>query len=548
MSSGERRRARLGRLVWTALLAFGLGIWFYPLLASGGARLPGGPHDPRHLNWVLEWHFLCATAEPICERWLSPPVFYPVEETLASTDLMLGQVPPYFAARLAGFGPELAHQATIGVFLAGGFVAGSWFLRAILGAPLAVAGLGAFLFAFGAPRTAQVSHPQLVPFFALPLVLGGLALALGIGVPERPPRRAGWILAAAAFAFLFAASANLAWLFLFWLTLVALAALAVPLCRRTILGALRRDVAVLAAALLLLAALTLPILPLYGDAKASFGAATAFEEQVRPLLPRPVSWIRLGPGSWQGGLLPDLGANLALRWEHSLGIGFVTLLLCLAGAAIGWSDPWGRALTFGSGVAIAVVTAWPGGIEIWRVVHAAVPGAASVRAAGRIALVLLLPAAIALVALWKARAAALPPFALAALALVVVLEQGRAVADRAVGPLRARVDAIARAVPTSCDAWFASIEGGPGNPTLYQINALWATLANGKPTLNGYTSYPPRDWPLWRARLTSPAEIEAQRIALRSWIDRNALHALRICWVREREDPAGGERFVVAAP
>jgi hypothetical protein len=545
MNPGERRRARLGRLAWTALLVFGLALWFFPLLVSGGARLPGGPHDPRHLNWVLEWHYLCATSDPTCESWLSPPVFFPVESTLASTDLMLAQAPPYVAARLFGFGPELAHQATIGLFLVCGFVAGSWFLSRILGAPPALAGLGAFLFAFGAPRSAQVSHPQLVAFFALPLVLGGLALALGIGEPARPPRRSGWLLAAVAFAFLFAASANLAWLFLFWLTLVALAALAVPLCRKALLGALRRDFAVVVAAALLLMALTLPLLQLYGDAKASFGAATGFEEQVRPLLPRPASWIRLGPGSWEGGLLPDFGTSLALRWEHALGAGFVTLLLCLAGAALGWGDPWGRALALGSGLAIFAVTSWPGGVEIWRTVHAVVPGAASVRAVGRIALVLLLPAAIALVALWKARAGALPPLAVAALGLIVVLEQGRDVADRAAGPLRARVEAIARAVPESCDAWFASIEGGPANPTLYQINALWATLANGKPTLNGYTSYPPRDWPLWKARLTSPEEVETQRLALRSWIERWRLADREICWIREREEPAGGERFVV---
>ena len=77
------------------LLAFGLTAAFYPTLFSGFRRMQNDPGDTRHLNYILEHDYLWLTRAPLDRDLWSPPIFYPVANAAAYTELLLGALPFY---------------------------------------------------------------------------------------------------------------------------------------------------------------------------------------------------------------------------------------------------------------------------------------------------------------------------------------------------------------------------------------------------------------------------------------------------------------------
>ena len=62
---------------------------------------------------------------------------------------------------------------------------------------------------------------------------------------------------------------------------------------------------------------------------------------------------------------------------------------------------------------------------------------------------------------------------------------------------------------------------------------MWAALAARRPTLNGYSSHGPPDWPL--APLTSGGgaeDLADSRARLNAWIEHAGLDDQTVCWVR----------------
>jgi hypothetical protein len=125
-----------------------------------------------------------------------------------------------------------------------------------------------------------------------------------------------------------------------------------------------------------------------------------------------------------------------------------------------------------------------------------------------------------------------------ALVLLCLLEQGRTLPTFDRYESRARIAQVAERVPPGCAAFFVSrtvtAPSGPDWPT--QLDAMWAALATGVPTVNGYSGGWPPGWDL------DADEQEAGGAAplaeeLAGWLARHGVPRHRVCWIRLGEPP-----------
>jgi hypothetical protein len=218
--------------------------------------------------------------------------------------------------------------------------------------------------------------------------------------------------------------------------------------------------------------------------------------------------------------------------EHSLFPGIVTSLFALAGCWLGRRRHLVAWATGVGVVALGLVLVWPGGVTAWRLLYPLLPGAEAIRGVSRIVLPLLLVVGlgVGLALEWIATRRR----TLAALAVaVIVLEQGQTPRSFAMAPLVERSRFIAATAPASCDAFlYTVVLPKPGPLAPYQLEAMWASLFAGKPTVNGYSGYPPRGW--WeltsrfltdRAQAEDLPELANELAALGSPLE-------QLCWLR----------------
>ena len=161
--------------------------------------MPTDPGDSLFNAYLLEhsWSWLTGDTGPA--GFWSPAIGYPARGALAYSDVMAGFGPPYWLFRAFGSEPLLAMQLWMVVVPAIGFFVTLGMLRRAFAFSSGAAAAGAFLFAFGAPRLAQIGHQQLLPVFYLAGAFWSLAVLFGPGSGAHVSRRAGRVAIAAFF-------------------------------------------------------------------------------------------------------------------------------------------------------------------------------------------------------------------------------------------------------------------------------------------------------------------------------------------------------------
>jgi hypothetical protein len=222
----------------------------------------------------------------------------------------------------------------------------------------------------------------------------------------------------------------------------------------------------------------------------------------------------------------------------------VTSLLVVAGLGLGRRSRWLVALASG-GLALFVLSTRFGDATAWRLVFDWVPGAGAMRAVTRVGLVVLIPAVLAVaVALDRLRGAFARPARGAAVAagisLFCLAEQAKYLPAFDKATHRAAITQIASRVdPQACDAFLYVAVGSAFLPWKYSIDAMWASLESGVPTINGYTGFHPEGWNLGTPTIVSGADEERIEADLARWVERHHLDAARVCQVRLRPRETG---------
>ncbi len=547
---------------------------FHPTILSGFQQMQTDLGDTRLNHYILEHSFRWLTGDSLHARFWNPPFFYPQTNVAAYTDILVGAAPLYWLWRGLGVDPDTSFQIWMLAVMSLNFLAAYLWLRRGLRwslhlEPLA-ASVGAFIFAYGSARVAQLSHQQLLPHFytiaalyALTRILSPTAEGEVDAVPATGRRTTAWIVVLFASVTLqLYAGFYLGWFLLLalqvatvWLLLLALCSpgfrrRAIPRLWSIISGHWR----VIAAASLASAAILAPMALHYLSAGKEVGYRD-FDQETISMAPRILSWLNVGYGSWLYGRQASLAQFVfPAAQEHRLGLGFVTTLTAAAGFWWGIRQrPWLRfvavcALTIG-----VVVTLFPGGFTPWRYLHGIIPGADAIRALARIGILMLIPAGLGValgiqwilnarasgsaVPLPRAKASTLSTAFAAGLAMVCVAEQGRTTGHHDKFKSRAQVESIVGQIGSgsSCEAFFFSPLMQPGQLTedwKFQVDAMWAQMLSGVPTVNGYSGNDPPGWDLGDNRLRSPADESRMRGALDRWATAKRLDPARICWVR----------------
>ena len=505
----------------------------HPILLSGFRRMQTQPLDTRFINYILEHGWRWLLRAPGHERFWDPAFYYPAPNTAAYSEVMLGVAPFYWIWRAIGLAPDTSLQCWMLTLSTLNFWAAYAFLRRALRVDGVPAAVGAFVFAFGGARLSQLHHQQLLAQFYM---IGALYACVRLFEvrADLAPRRArhGWIalFAVSGVAQLYA-SFYQGWFLGFALIIAMLAALVSPELRARLLVVLRRDSVALLVACVLGA---LAVLPLgVHDLAAAREVGMRTFDGVAWMLPRPHSWLYMGWDSWLYDRLASLDGvrNLPAEHEQRLGLGLVTSIVVIASL---WRERHRPLVRLLGVVAVAIVgltTIIGGHYTLWRAVFELVPGARAIRAVARIGLLLLLPAAVG-VALFLQRARTTArPWAIAAAALVIMLEQGKTIYSYDKLVARQEVARLVALIPERCDAFFFSPRFGRRIPWNYQVDAMWAQLDRGVPTINGYSGSPPPGWTFRDLRIRTPEHERQLSAALDAWAARWGLDRARLCWI-----------------
>jgi hypothetical protein len=305
----------------------------HPMILSGLRRVQVNLGDTRFNNYVLEHFYRWTTAARHHTSYWDPPFFYPARNVAAYSDLLVSVAPVYVVFRGVGMLPDTAFQFWMIAMSGMNYLVAYHVLVRRLGVSVAAAAMGAFLFAFGAPRVNQLGHPQLLPQFLSLVTIDAL---FGIFATRARPaslarRGVLWLTAVAGVVAQLFAGFYLGWFLILALGIAASVALLSFQSRRLFLATLRRDAVLVGASAVVGGLLLWPVVTHY--LAASREAGPRYYPAVRQFLPEGNSFFRLGPDSWlwgwcAGGEPSPLDER---EDEKRLGIGPLTTLLCLLG-------------------------------------------------------------------------------------------------------------------------------------------------------------------------------------------------------------------------
>jgi len=339
----------------------------HPTLFSGFRRIQTDLRDTRLNHYLLEHGYLWVCRIPEHRSFWNLPIFYPVSNTAAYSDILLGVGPVYWLWRAGGASPDLAFAGWMISISALNYAAALALFRKCLGFAWLPSASAAFVVAFGAPRVNQMSHQQLLPCFFVLMTLSALA-RLFRGNPQRLRERGVlWLLAVLGGVLQFYSGFYLAWFLMLGIGLAVAVAILMPPCRAAFLEVVQRDLWIILTAALVGVLLLLPLLNHYRPV-ARYRASHQYLSIYYAFNPRLSSWLHVGGSHWLWGWTAgrEPFRSLSFPPEHWLGFGYITPLACAAGlffcrgrpicrlAAVVTLSMW-LATTFLPGRAIALV-------------------------------------------------------------------------------------------------------------------------------------------------------------------------------------------------
>jgi hypothetical protein len=277
---------------------------------------------------------------------------------------------------------------------------------------------------------------------------------------------------------------------------------------------------------------------------------------VEAMLPRIQSWAYMGTGSWLYGSLAaqPIFHFIPMEHEQRLGAGLATMVFAALGI---WGARRRRVVQFATLVPLAmalIATQWPGGFTAWRAVYEIVPGAAALRAVSRIGIAIVLPVSLGVALLVdrltgdqldvrefplvpQRRSAMVRGLVVALIIGAVILEQGQRLPSYVKLVARERTARVAEAVGPHCAVFLSTIVGGKEDPWRYHVDAMWASMQLGTPTINGYSGNEPPGWKFYDIRIhPGDGTLVPTMAEVVAWAARWRLNPNTICMLRVPPD------------
>jgi hypothetical protein len=238
-------------------------------------------------------------------------------------------------------------------------------------------------------------------------------------------------------------------------------------------------------------------------------------------------WWEIGFGAIGGLLLFGSVMTFLDRPAVLTGV-LVAFPLAMALSAPRRFRPPGWLLLRGLLIALPLLTFFYHRDSLWLGYSGMIPGSIAIRAVGRVVLILLIPMALGLATLVEYLDRSRWALAGGILALVCLAEQGITTETFDAAANRATIAGIARQVDRGRVAfYYHPCDEQPFYR--YHLDAMWASLATGVPTINGYSGYAPREWEGFFA-LDADSKIAVEDV-LSDWEHAHGLVPDRVQWI-----------------
>ncbi len=527
----------------------GLVMAHHEMVLSGFAVTQNDLGDTRLVHYLLEHALQWLLGNPNHADYWSPPFFAPATGHLAYSENLAGAAWVYIPLRIF-FEPHNAFQAWGLALGALNFAAAYLLLKRAFSFSTIGASVGAALFAFSAARINQTMHWQLFPHFYTPIAaFSAYRLANASQLTERARVTHIFLLTAAVVGQLWA-SIYLGWFLVF----VFAVGLALGLCwekpRKELWVLLKEHPWTFTLAAALAIAALYPMGWRYLAVAREFGGRSI--EEALSMLPTPATWLHMGKDSWLWGSLATWPTFQGIPMEHEQRCGFGLIATGLTAITF-WQHRKEPKLIF-VGVlvltllAITTLYSRPEGTTPWRIVHAYFPAAQAIRAVARASIVYMLGISVGVAAALTALAKnAQLKWAVLPLGALLVYEQGYNTPAFSKANNRRDIAEVVAAIEPGCEVFVMSPVQGYGPYWKYQLDAMWASLVSGVPTMNGYSGQNPKNWPLGDTDLRSPVDEQRVSQAAGYWLQSQPLlKNKRACWARVgfSEGPNFGSEFV----
>jgi hypothetical protein len=513
--SGPSRKAIFGVFIgWmTALL-----LMHYPMIFSGMHRMQADLGDSRLNNYFLEHSWRWITLKPMASVFWNMPFFYPQQNTAAYSDLMLSFAPFYWCWRLAGLQPDTAFQCWMMVGTTLNFVVAIIWLRGCCKCSWGASVIGSIFFTAAGPRATQLGHQQLQWQMFPMLTLIGVYQIFGDARKSHSTR--WWLLLGIAIVAQFWGGFYNGWFICLGLGIASLLAMLRSETRRQLAVVIRRDIIVFFAVVVGMILLLAPAAIQYLSVMKDVGGHCYQEAQFR--LAKPISWILPGPFS-----IERLWITFpAQKLEQAVAIGLITTCVAIAGIFSGRRKPGMAILAITSLVIICLGTVFFGRYSLWWIAYYTLPGAEVIRAPARIELLLLIPAALGISQFIDHYGKQRQIFVAIVIALCL-LEQATVMPSYDKQEARHRIDAITDALPRDAKCFFY-VGNNPREKEQFQIDAMWASLQSGVPTLNGYSGSIPVGWKMVNDVALSNGDCKELRLDTVEWANQWAIDPRQI--------------------
>ena len=500
-----------------ALCLLGLFLFFGRAIQSGFTLYPGELGDWRFNGFLAEHWFSVLEGQA---EWRSPAMYYPLKGMLGYSDSLFLFVPFYVPFRLAGVEPSLAFAFCFMAILAFGFVSSYWLMTRIFRFPSVVAFGLSFAFIFSSMGVAHFTHVQLYACAFLPLLLACGALFAKSVLARQPQVVPGVAFSAGLGAILYTGFYTgyfvLLFLAFFLVVFLVIGARYLPEILRALWHARMAVIIVVAAFAVALVPFALTYLPVAKDVGGRDWG------MVECMLPFPRDFINVAGNAAWNWLIQGFGRDTRpCGWELTFGLPLGTqfafalsLIWLLVGwisvrrassaaaatAALGSQDEFQNRVVLSLG--LAVVLCWLAMLRLesgslWYILYSWLPGASAVRAVFRFQMVLHFFVLIVIgFALSRLTWSVFPKFATAIqLVVVAVLAIEQYNPHQAVFAGAARAEKL-RSIPSppaGCKQFFIDPEGLKDQRSFVGlIDGIIVAQRVGLPTLNGYSSGPPK--------------------------------------------------------
>lgn len=153
----------------TAAIVYGLVTiaFVLPLLPQFGSGIPHDAGDPILNTWILWWG---SRTVPFTEPWWDAPMFFPMADALALSELLVGLLPISLVVQMATGNPQAAYNAAFVLSFPLCGLAAYALVRDLSGTQGAAIA-GGFAFMLAPYRMQQLGHLQVLSYYWAPLVL-----------------------------------------------------------------------------------------------------------------------------------------------------------------------------------------------------------------------------------------------------------------------------------------------------------------------------------------------------------------------------------------